>query len=266
MLDLSQVLGVIRCSLLGFLFCLRGSLSLRLSTCGSSFLELLCLCFLLSFDELTLGPLGICLNRFVIVFVLTGRSRSTFLLFVLGTVSLFVIVLRRGKPADELGEEGPHRVLGFPIEENTVFIHTQTLGMPLNEELILHQAVIVKLLAKCGSKLLHLRVKVDEELADSLEEVLDAVCLFLGNQLRKYRLKGVPMLDNVAVGAENTLHRDEHLVITRHVQLELKLAHFTEDIIGATSARISFLFRDKVLELFARLSYMKIKMQKSELA
>ena len=94
---------------------------------------------------------------------------------------------------------------------------------------------------------MHFRVEVDEELADSLEEVLVAIFLFLSDQLRKDRLKGIPMLYNVAMGTKNTLHGEEHLVLARHVQLELELAYFSEDFIRAASARISLLLCDEVL-------------------
>ena len=94
---------------------------------------------------------------------------------------------------------------------------------------------------------MHFRVEVAEELADGLEEVLVAIVLLLSNQLREDRLKGVPVLHNVAVGTKNTLHGEEHLVLARHIQLELELAHFSEDFIRAASARISLLLCDEIL-------------------
>ena len=102
---------------------------------------------------------------------------------------------------------------------------------------------------------MHFRVEVAEELADGLEEVLVAIVLFLGDQLREDWLEGVPMLHNVAMGAKNALHGEEHFVLARHVQLELKLAHFSEDLIWAASARVGLLLRDEVLQLLTRLHY-----------
>ena len=102
---------------------------------------------------------------------------------------------------------------------------------------------------------MHIGVEVDEELADSLEEVLVAIVLLLSDELREDRLKGVPVLHNVAMGAKNTLHGEEHLVFARHIQLELMLAHFSEDFIRAASARVSLLLCDEVLQLLTRLNY-----------
>ena len=102
---------------------------------------------------------------------------------------------------------------------------------------------------------MHFRVEVAEELADGLEEVLVAIVLLLGDQLRENWLKGVPMLHNVAMGAKNALHGEEHFVLARHVQLELKLAHFSEDLIRAASARVGLLLRNEVLQLLTRLHY-----------
>lgn len=130
--------------------------------------------------------------------------------------------------------------------------------MPLDEELILKQAVVIELFAKRGGELLHFRVEVAEELADGLEEVLVAIVLLLSNQLREDWLEGVPMLHNVAMGAKNALHGQEHLVLARHVQLELKLAHFSEDLIRAASARVGLLLRDEVLQLLTRLHDLSI--------
>ena len=127
--------------------------------------------------------------------------------------------------------------------------------MPFDEELILKQTVVIELFAQRGSELLHFRVEVAEELADGLEEVLVAIVLFLGDQLREDWLKGVPMLRDVAMGTKNALHGEEHLVFARHVQLELKLAHFSEDLIRAASARVGLLLRDEVLQLLTRLHY-----------
>ena len=129
--------------------------------------------------------------------------------------------------------------------------------MPFNEELILKYAVVIQLFAERGSELLHLWVKVDEILANRLPEVLVAIFLLLGDQLREDTLKSVPVLDNVAMRAKNTLHGDEHLVFACYIQLELKLAHFSHYVIWATSTRISFLLSDEVLQLLARLNYIK---------
>ena len=102
---------------------------------------------------------------------------------------------------------------------------------------------------------MHFHVEVDEELADGLKEVLVAIFLLLSDQLREDGLKGVPVLHNVAMGTKNALHSEEHLVLARHVQLELKLAHFSEDLIRAASSCVGLLLCDEVLQLLTRLNY-----------
>ena len=250
LLNLTKVLRVVHRSLLLFLLCFRSSLGLLLSASCFSFNKLLCLSFLLAFDELTLSPLGISFGWLLLLFLF-----STVRIICFGPVGLFIVVLRRGEPADEISEEWPHSVLCLPLEEDTVFVHTKALRMPFDEELILKQAIVVELFAERGSELLHFRVEVDEELADRLEEVLVAIILLLSNQLREDRLKGVPVLHNVAVGTKNTLHGEEHLVLARHIQLELELAHFSEDLIRAASACVGLLLCDEVLQLLTRLNY-----------
>ena len=122
LLDLTKILSVVLRNLLGFLFCFCSSLGLRLSSSGFGFSELLCLGLLLALDELALSPLGISFRRLLLLFLFSALSTVRIIAF--GTVGLFIIVLRRGKPTDKIGEERPHSVLCLPIEEDTVFVHT----------------------------------------------------------------------------------------------------------------------------------------------
>ena len=122
LLNLTKVLRVVLRSLFLFLLCLCGSLGLLLSACSFSFSELLCLSFLLALDELALSPLGISFRRLLFLFLFSTLSTVRIIAF--GTVGLFIIVLRRGKPTDKIGEVRPHSVLCLPIEEDTVFVHT----------------------------------------------------------------------------------------------------------------------------------------------
>ena len=143
LLNSTKILGVVLRSLLDFLFGFCSSLGLRLGTSGFGFDELLCLGFLLALDELSLSLLGISFRRFLLFFFALSAVAITFL----GTVSLFIIVLCRGKPADEIGQERPQSVLRLPIKEDTVFVHTKALRMPFDEELILQQAIVIELFA-----------------------------------------------------------------------------------------------------------------------
>ena len=144
LLDLTKILSVVLRNLLGFLFCFCSSLGLRLSSSGFGFSELLCLGLLLALDELALSPLGISFSWLLLLFffALSAVRITSF-----GTVGLFIIVLRRGKPADKISEERPHSVLCLPIEEDAVFVHTKALRMPFDEELIFKHTIVVELFA-----------------------------------------------------------------------------------------------------------------------
>ena len=122
LLNLTKVLRVVLRSLFLFLLCFCSSLGLLLCASGFSFSELLCLSFLLSLDELALGPLGISFRWLFLLFFFSTLSTVRIIAF--GTVGLFIVVLGRGEPADKIGEERPHSVFCLPIEEDTVFVHT----------------------------------------------------------------------------------------------------------------------------------------------
>lgn len=123
--------------------------------------------------------------------------------------------------------------------------------MPLGEERVLEHFIVVQLLAERGSELLHLGVRVDEVLAQGLEEVLLAIFVILRHELREDGLERVPVLHDVPVLAENAAHRDVKLVVTRHVKLELELADLAEDVVGVARARLCHLLSDEALELLA---------------
>ena len=63
--------------------------------------------------------------------------------------------------------------------------------------------------------------------------MLVAIIFFLSDERSEDSFEGVPVLDDVAVSAENATKRNVHLVLARDIQLELKLAHLTKDIVGA---------------------------------
>lgn len=127
--------------------------------------------------------------------------------------------------------------------------------MPVDKELIGKKLIVVELVAESGGKFLHLRVEVDEELASCLEKVLATFFLVLGHKLLENRLKSIPMLHDVAMLAKNTLHGNEHLVLARHVELELKLANLAHDIIRGASPLVRNLLIHKGLQLLACLHY-----------
>ena len=202
---------------------------------------MLSLRLLLTFDKLTLLSLSISLSRLLLFFFLFGALRLLLL------VVLFVIV-GGVEPADELVKEWTDGALSLTLEKNAITVEFQTFGMPFNEELIIKKLVVVELFAKCGSEFLHVRVHVGEELAGSLEEMLAAHVLLLSDQLVEDWLEGVPVNNDVSVWAEDAAHRDVHLVLTGDVELELKLADFSEDVVRAARACIRLLLGNEVFE------------------
>ena len=102
--------------------------------------------------------------------------------------------------------------------------------MPFDEELVFNDAVIIENIADGSGEFLLLRVLVDEELNESLEEVFDAIFLVLRDESSKDWLITGPSLDDVAVWAEDGDHADVELVLGSDVELELHLAGLLEDV------------------------------------
>ena len=103
--------------------------------------------------------------------------------------------------------------------------------MPLDEKLILNDAIVIELLADGRHKLLHFRVAVYEELNQPLEEVIHTCVRVLVSKVSESALVSIPMLRDVAMRAKNSAHADEHLVLACDVQLELRLANLSKDFI-----------------------------------
>ncbi len=80
--------------------------------------------------------------------------------------------------------------------------------MPLCEEVALKHAVIVKRLAEGRSELLLIRVAINKEQDDGLEEVLVTTLSLKVGESCKDEFKLAPVLDDVAMWAENTAHAD----------------------------------------------------------
>ena len=135
--------------------------------------------------------------------------------------------------------------------------------MPLDEKLILNNAIVIELLADGRHKLLHFRVAVDEELNQPLEEVNHTCFRVLVSKVSEDALVSVPMLRDVAMRAKNGAHADEHLVLACDVQLELRLANLSKDFIFTRrAAQIGLFISDKGLELLDGGNYLQ---RKSEL-
>ena len=124
--------------------------------------------------------------------------------------------------------------------------------MPLNEELVLNDAVVIEFLADSRHELLHVGVTFDEELNQGLEEVNHTEVWVLVSQRCEDALESIPMLRYVAMGSKNGAHADVHLVFASDVQLELLLAYLSKDFVCAGRvAQVSLLISDKGLELLA---------------
>ena len=121
--------------------------------------------------------------------------------------------------------------------------------MPFDEKLILNDAVVIEFFADGRHELLHLRVAVDEELNQPLEEVNHTCVRVLVSKAIEDSLVRIPVLRYVAVGAKNGAHADMHLVLTSDIQLELGLADLSKDFIRTRrGAEIGLLVSDEGLE------------------
>ena len=122
--------------------------------------------------------------------------------------------------------------------------------MPLDEKLILNDAVVIEFLADGRHELLHLRVAVDEELNQPLEEMIHTCVRVLVSKASEDSLVRIPVLRNVAVGTKNGAYANEHLVLSSDIQLELHLAYLSKDFIcTGRGAQIGLLVSDEGLEL-----------------
>ena len=238
-------LTLISCSL--FLLLVLSSSFLRLDgSFGSG--NHLSLGLLLGLDELPLLALSIRLDLL--------RLFGLFLLSrLLITVVLFV-VLGALEPVHELLDKATHCLAGTHVLQLGVPVKLDLAAVPANEELVLDDAVVVELLAESGGVVLLVRVLIHEELDDRLEQVLDAelrVCL---EKEDEDLLVGVPVLDNVTIGAEDGAHAEVELVLWGDVQLQLQLSSFAHDL-ACINITGRCLLVDKVLELLDCVDYNK---------
>ena len=135
--------------------------------------------------------------------------------------------------------------------------------MPFDEELVFNDAVIIENIADSCGEFLLFGVLVDEELNESLEEVLDAVFLVTRDEISEYWLVLSPSFDDVAVWSENGDHAEVELVLRSDVELELHLAYLLEDssqiarVVGTSSGFFSFFFSNKSFQFFTCVCYRK---------
>ena len=127
--------------------------------------------------------------------------------------------------------------------------------MPVDKELIGKKLVVVELVAESGGEFLQLGVEVDEVLASRLEQMLATVVFVLRDELFENGLEGVPMFHDVAMLTEDTLHGNENLVLSGHIELELELAHLSHDIVCGAGTLVCHLFVHECFQLLACLNY-----------
>ena len=78
--------------------------------------------------------------------------------------------------------------------------------------------------------------------------MLGAIFLILGCKVREDFLVSVPLLDDVAVRSEDGADAQVELVLRGHVQLQLELASFTDDVV-AVDGSVGFFFSNKGFKL-----------------
>lgn len=100
--------------------------------------------------------------------------------------------------------------------------------MPALEEFIGVRVVVVKHLAQAAGVLLLLRVLVDEEENDCLEEALGTVFTVLADQIQEGFLVCCPVLDDAPLWIENAAQEDVVFVVRSDVEDELNLANLSQ--------------------------------------
>ena len=98
--------------------------------------------------------------------------------------------------------------------------------MPGTEPIISVNLSVIEHLAECTSILLLLRVFLDEEKNDSLEEMNGTFLSILFHQFFESLFISTPVFDNVMLRIENTAQKDVELVIFCDIELELNLTNF----------------------------------------
>ena len=211
---------------------------------------------LLLLDKEALGLFGLSLVSLFLGLFVSGCVGCLFVVL----ASLFIVLL--GEPRDEVGDEGAHGVLRLAVIELALTVKLELLAVPLREELALDDAVIVQSLAQSSGELLLIRISVDEELNDGLEEILHTIVSVLVGQGCEDGLELAPVLNDVAMWAEDTAHANVELVLRRHVQSELNLACFLKNIVSVDLAS-GFLLAHEVLHLLASSDYKTVDRQRS---
>ena len=113
--------------------------------------------------------------------------------------------------------------------------------MPTGEELISVDGSVVEKLAEFAGEFLVLRVLVDEEENDCLEEALRADFAIGLHEFEERLLIGWPVLDDVPFSVKDAADEDVVLVVGRDVKDELHLANLRQKIIDGRSSLLDHL-------------------------
>jgi len=77
--------------------------------------------------------------------------------------------------------------------------------------------------------------------------MLGTIFFISGNKSCEHLLIGVPVFDNVTMGAEDSTQTQVYLVLWCHIELELQLAGLSHDVV-AVDGTFCFLFSDESFE------------------
>ena len=98
--------------------------------------------------------------------------------------------------------------------------------MPSTKPIVSVDLSVIKHLAECTSVLLLLRVFLDKEKNDGLEEMYGTFFSILFHQFFESLFISIPVFDDIMLRMENTAQKDVEFVIFCDIELKLNLTNF----------------------------------------
>ena len=130
------------------------------------------------------------------------------------------------EPFDESRDFCLECFLCFSVIEDCAFVKLCASFVPGTEPIISVNLSVIEHLAECTSILLLLRVFLDKEKNDSLEEMNGTFFSILFHQFFESLFVSSPVFDDVMLRMENSAQKDVEFVIFCDVKLELNLTNF----------------------------------------
>ena len=137
------------------------------------------------------------------------------------------------EPLYEVVDQDSKGLFGFTIVKRALFVALYFIAnMPVDDELIRKDALVVHQLHKCVQKLLLGGVPLHKVEHHSLKQPFDTDFTVAFDKTQESRFVGCPTFYNVAFALENAAKQDVVLVLGRNVQNQLDLANFSEKVVN----------------------------------